>query len=203
MWTNVRNVVLGPLNRERERLAGAAAAAEAARQAPGQGQPGGPPATPAPPAPPAQSDIPTPAQNQEAQGPPPPSNSTSLLDLLARIGIDTENKSLWPTASSRTPISPPSLTHKTMTFVSLLVLTLHPEVWNRRRAALKTREGRLRTEANVMEREVERLEGQELSEEDKKREETTAVLRMQDGRRAPWLKTYIQRVRGGEWVDDL
>jgi hypothetical protein len=90
-----------------------------------------------------------------------------------------------------------------MTFVSLLVLTLHPEVWNRRRAALKTREGRLRTEANVMEREVERLEGQELSEEDKKREETTAVLRMQDGRRAPWLKTYIQRVRGGEWVDDL
>lgn len=203
MWTNVRNVVLGPLNRERERIAGAAAAAEAARQAPGQGQPGGPPATPVPPAPPAQSDIPTPAQNQEAQGPPPPSNSTSLLDLLARIGIDTENKSLWPTSSSRTPISPPSLTHKMMTFVSLLVLTLHPEVWNRRRAALKTREGRLRTEANVMEREVERLEGQELSEEDKKREETTAVLRVQDGRRAPWLKAYIQRVRGGEWVDDL
>lgn len=203
MWTNVRNVVLGPLNRERERLAGVAAAAEAARQAPGQGQPGGPPATPVPPAPPVQSDIPTPAQNQEAQGPPPPSNSTSLLDILACIGIDTENKSLWPTSLSRTPFSPPSLMHKVTTFVSLLVLTLHPEVWNRRRAALRTREGRLRTEANVMEREVERLEGQELSEEDKKREETTAVLRAQDGRRAPWLKTYIQRVRGGEWVDDL
>lgn len=203
MWTNVRNVVLGPLNRERERLAGVAAAAEAARQAPGQGQPGGPPATPATPAPPAQSDIPMPARNQEAQGPPLPSNSTSLLDLLARIGIDTENKSLWPTSSPRTPFSPPSLMHKVTTFVSLLVLTLHPEVWNRRRATLRTREGRLRTEANVMEREVERLEGQELSEEDKKREETTAVLRVQDGRRAPWVKTYIQRVRGGEWVDDL
>jgi hypothetical protein len=54
-----------------------------------------------------------------------------------------------------------------------------------------------------MEREVERLEGQEMSEEDKKREETTAVLRVQDGRRAPWVRTYIQRVRGGEWVDDL
>ncbi|KAG1780149.1 hypothetical protein EV702DRAFT_1177937 [Suillus placidus] len=200
MWTNVRNVVLGPLNRERERLAGVAAAAEAARQAPGQGQPGGPPATPAPP---AQSDIPTPAQNQEAQGPPPPSNSASLLDLLARIGIDTENKLLWPTSSPRTPFSPPSMMHKVTTFVSLLALTLHPEAWNRRRAALKTREGRLRTEANVMEREIERLEGHELSEEDKKREETTAVLRVQHGRRAPWMKTYIQRVRGGEWVDDL
>ncbi|KAG2158818.1 uncharacterized protein EDB93DRAFT_423847 [Suillus bovinus] len=198
MWTNVRNVVLGPLNRERERLAGVAAAAEAARQAPGQGQPGGPPATPAPP---AQSDISI--HNQEAQGPPPPSNSTSLLELLARIGIDTENKSLWPTSSSRTPSSPPSLMHKVMTFVSLLVLTLHPEVWNRRRVALKTREGRLRTEANVMEREVERSEGQEPSEEDKKREEMTAVLQVQNGRRAPWVKTYIQRVRGGEWVDDL
>ncbi|KAG1832984.1 hypothetical protein EV424DRAFT_1312425 [Suillus variegatus] len=204
MWTNVRNVVLGPFNRERERLAGAAAAAEAARQAPGQGQLGGPPATPAPSTPPpAQSDIPTPAQNQEAQGPPPPSNSTSLLELLARIGIDTENKSLWPTSSSRTPSSPPSLMHKVTTFVSLLVLTLHPEVWNRRRAALRIREGRLRTEANVMEREVERSEGQELSEEDKKREEMTAVLQVQNGRRAPWVKTYIQRVRGGEWVDDL
>ncbi|KAG2077568.1 hypothetical protein BDR04DRAFT_1088643 [Suillus decipiens] len=203
MWTNVRNVILGPLNRERERLAGVAAAAEAARQAPGQGQPGGTPGTPAPPVPPTQSDIPTPTQNQEAQGPPPLSNSTSLLDLLARIGIDTENKSLWPTSSPRTPLPPPSLMHKVTTFVSLLVLTLHPEIWNRRRAALRTREGRLRTEANVMEREVERSEGQELSEEDKKREETTAVLRVQDGRRAPWVKTYIQRVRGGEWVDDL
>ncbi|KAG2369956.1 hypothetical protein BDR07DRAFT_1604278 [Suillus spraguei] len=203
MWTNVRNVILGPLNRERERLAGVAAAAGAARQAPGQGQPGGTPATPAPPVPPAHSDIPTPTQNHEAQGPPPPSNSTSLLDFLARIGIDTENKSLWPTSSPRTPFSPPSLMHKVTTFVSLLVLTLHPEVWNRRRAALRTREGRLRTEANVMEREVDRSEGQEPSEEDKKREETTAVLRVQDGRRAPWVKTYIQRVRGGEWVDDL
>ncbi|KAG2146676.1 hypothetical protein DEU56DRAFT_785826 [Suillus clintonianus] len=201
MWTNVRNVILGPLNRERERLAGVAA--EAARQAPGQGQPGGPTGTPAPPAPPTQPDILAPAQTQEAQGPPPPSNSTSLLDLLARIGIDTENKSLWPTPPLRTPLLPPSLMHKVTTFVSLLVLTLHPEVWNRRRAALRTREGRLRTEANVMEREVERVEGQEMSEDDKKREDTTAALRVQDGRRALWVKSYIQRVRGGEWADDL
>ncbi|KAG1753887.1 uncharacterized protein EDB91DRAFT_1343243 [Suillus paluster] len=198
MWTNVRNVVLGPLNRERERLAGVAA--EAARQAPGQGQPGDPPGTPAPS---SQSDTQAHTQTQEAQGPPPSSNSTSLLDLLARIGIDSENKLLWPTSSLRAPLSPPSLMHKVSTFVSLIVLTLHPDVWNRRRAALRTREGRLRTEVNAMEREVERVEGQELSEDDRKREDMTAALRVQDGRRTLWVKTYIQRVRGGEWVDDL
>ncbi|KAG0705517.1 hypothetical protein DFH29DRAFT_988567 [Suillus ampliporus] len=197
MWTNVHNVILGPLNRERERLAGVAA--EAVRQAPGQGQPADPPETPAPP---AQSDTQAHEQTQEAQGPPPPSNSISLLDLLARIGIDAENKLLWPTSSLRTPLSPPSLMHKMTTFVSLIVLTLHPEVWNRRCAALRTREGRLRTEANAMEREVERVDGQELTEDDRKREDTTAALRVQDGRRTPWVKTYVQRVRGGEWVDD-
>jgi hypothetical protein len=192
--------VLGPLNRERERLAGAAA--EAARRAPGQGQAGGPLGTPVPP---AQSDIPAQMQTQngEAQGPPPPSNSTSVLDLLAHIGIDAENMLLWPTSSPRTPQPPPSLMHKITIFVSLIVLTLHPDVWNRRRTALRTREGRLRTEANVMEREVERVEGQELSEDDKKRDDMTAALRSQDRRRILWVKTYVQRVRAGEWVDDI
>ncbi|OJA20918.1 hypothetical protein AZE42_00905 [Rhizopogon vesiculosus] len=197
MWTNLRNVVLGPLNRERERVA---AAAEAARLAPGQGQAGGPPGTPAPP---VQSSTQAQTQTREAQGPPPPSNSTSLLDLLAHIGIDAENKLLWPTSSLRTPLSPLSLMHKFTTFVILIMLTLHPEIWNRRRAALKTREGRLRTEANAMEREIERAEGQELSEDDRKRDDTKAALLLQDGRRAPWVKTYVQRVRGGEWVDDI
>ena len=198
MWTNLRNVVLEPLNRERERLAGAAV--EAARQAPAQGQAEGPPRTPIPP---AHSDIQAQTHNGEAQGPPPPSNSTSLLDLLAHIGIDAENKLLWPTSSLRTPQPRPSLMHKVTTFSSLLVLTLHPDVWNRRRAALRTREGRLRTEANAMEREVERVEGQELSEDERKRDNMTTALWLQDGRRAPWVKAYVQRVRGGEWVDDI
>ena len=198
MWTNLRNVVLGPLNRERERLAGAAA--EAARQAPAQGQAEGPPGTHAPP---AQSGTQAQTQIGEAQGPPPPSNSPSLLDLLAHIGIDAENKLLWPTSSLRTPLSPPSLMHKCTTFVILIALTLHPEVWNRRRAALRKREGRLRTEANAMEREIERVDGQELSEDDRKRDDMAAALRLQDERRASWVKTYVQRVRGGEWVDDI
>jgi hypothetical protein len=198
MWTNLRNVVLGPLNRERERVAGAAA--EAAREAPAQGQAGGPPGTPTPP---PQSGTQAQTQAREAQGPPAPTNSISLLALLAHIGIDAENKLLWPTSPPRTPPPPPSLMHKFMTFVSLIVLSLHPEVWNRRRAALKTREGRLRTEANAMEREIERVEGQELSDDDRKRDEMTAALHLQDGRRASWVKTYVQRVRGGEWVDEI
>jgi hypothetical protein len=83
------------------------------------------------------------------------------------------------------------------------VVTLHPEVYNRRRAALRQREGRLRTEMNAMEHEPEgREDGQSLSEEEERRHEFRRQLQTQHTQRAIWVRQYVDRVRGGDWIEE-
>jgi len=78
----------------------------------------------------------------------------SLIDNLSKLNIPAEEEAL--AASERaTPAEEPGLAHKVTTFLCLLILTLHPAVWNRRRGVLRQREGRVRTEANAREREPE------------------------------------------------
>ncbi|KAH7924044.1 hypothetical protein BV22DRAFT_1113041 [Leucogyrophana mollusca] len=220
MWTHVRIVVWRPIDREgagpqqqqqqQQRpnpvvppaFVQAAARERAQAQAQGQGQAQAGAAA-APPNPTAEPPRPP----NQAQGPPALAQPDSLLDTLALASIHDENKVLWPAQGARAPEAP-GVMHRVWAFVSLLVVSLHPAVWNRRRAALRQREGRLRTEMNAMEREEERVGEGEGGEDVAGREErerkraARKVLLAQHARRPQWVHEYVTRVRGGEWVED-
>lgn len=136
----------------------------------------------------------------------------ALIDNLSKLNIPAEEEAL--AASERaTPAEEPGLAHKVTTFLCLLVLTLHPAVWNRRRGVLRQREGRVRTEANAREREpeapgIEAHVGEDSTTTEAERTEREGVARKraelvaQHARRPKWVQAYIDRVRRGEWVDD-
>ncbi|KAH7916311.1 hypothetical protein BJ138DRAFT_1140056 [Hygrophoropsis aurantiaca] len=202
MWTHVRIVVLRPANQNQNQNQNQEAPAPAAAPAPAPPADGvvPPPTAAATPPPPAQGPAPV-------QGPSPPELPETFLDVLAQINIHEENKALWPTPGQRVASSsPPGWKHRAWSFVSLLVVTLHPAVWNRRRKALRQREGRLRMEMNAMEREEEVSgDGEEDGTRREERERKRAVreqLLAQHARRPQWALEYITRVRGGEWVDE-
>ncbi|KIJ70243.1 hypothetical protein HYDPIDRAFT_78979 [Hydnomerulius pinastri MD-312] len=206
MWTHVRIVILRPL--ERAAGNGAAAAGNDARAVPGA-VPAAQPAAPANGPAGAQNPLgpATPAEqtrnHQQAQGPPIPSQSNGIVDSFALTGVHSENKLLWPTQQPTRLPEPPTFLHKATMFLSLITVTLHPEIFNRRRTALRQREGRLRTETNTMAREPEaREDGEPPSEEEQKRQEFKQQLQTQHSRRATWVKQYVDRVRGGEWIDE-
>jgi hypothetical protein len=165
---------------------------------------------------PAAADGQQPAQQQQPQRPATPeipfirrngarNQVEAFLDNLANINLAAENEAMrarpgFPTAEE------PSLSHKVSTFVSLLFITLHPAVWNRRRVALRQREGRVRMDASVREREPNEGEGEggngTNSEAIARQAATRAELVAQHARRPKWIKDYIQRVGNGDWVDD-
>ncbi|KIM90978.1 hypothetical protein PILCRDRAFT_157734 [Piloderma croceum F 1598] len=136
----------------------------------------------------------------------------AVIDNLSKLNIPAEEEAL--AASERaTPAEEPGLAHKVTTFLCLLVLTLHPAVWNRRRGVLRQREGRVRTEANAREREPEAPGtevnvGEDSTTTEAERTERESVARKrvelvaQHARRPRWVQAYIDRVRRGEWVDD-
>ena len=117
-----------------------------------------------------------------------------IFNTLANINIQ-EEEGMLRGASGVPPIEP-GFGHKIRTFFVLLTTTLHPAIWNRRRVALRQREGTIRTEAN-MRNSVPADEG-----------ETEAVgriredLRAQFNRRPGWIQRYIERVVAEDWVDD-
>ncbi|KAF9222079.1 hypothetical protein BS17DRAFT_842472 [Gyrodon lividus] len=202
MWTHVRIVILRPLGRAGRNGAGAGAngaqvvddafpAAPPVGQANGHG--GG-------------LNVPRPAEQnpngQQARGPPIPSQSNGIIDSFALTNIHSENKLLWPMQQPPRLSEPPSLFHKATLFFSLMVVTLHPEVYNRRSAALRQREGRLRTEMNTMEQEPEAREEQPFSEEEQTRQEFRQQLQTQHARRVIWVRQYVDRVRRGDWMDE-
>jgi hypothetical protein len=131
---------------------------------------------------------------------------------MAKLNIPAEGEAL--AASERAPpAEEPGLAHKVITFLSLLVLTLHPAVWNRRRMVLRQREGRIRTEVNAQEREPEAPSTDTHGEGDNATTETERIEResvarvraelvSQQARRPRWVQAYVDRVRTGEWVDD-
>ncbi|KIJ07021.1 hypothetical protein PAXINDRAFT_19777 [Paxillus involutus ATCC 200175] len=209
IWTHVRIVILRPL--ERAGRNGAGAGANGA-QAAGGVVPAAPPVAqanghagglhPAPPTGPTTNPGQT-RDGQQAQGPPMPSQSNGIIDSISLINIHSENRLLWPMQQPLRLPEPPGFLHKAISFLSLIVVTLHPEVYNRRSAALRQREGRLRTEMNIIEHEPEAREhGQPLGEEEQGRQEFRQQLRIQHARRANWVRQYVDRVRGSDWIEE-
>ena len=117
-----------------------------------------------------------------------------IFDTLANINIQEEEGMLRET--SGVPPVEPGFGHKVGTFFALLTTTLHPAIWDRRRIALRRREGAIRTEAN-MRNSVPPEEG-ETEAVGRIREE----LRAQFNRRPGWIQRYIERVVAEDWVDD-
>lgn len=130
------------------------------------------------------------------------SHTDMVMDMAARMNLDDEERAL--TAAPGTQVRPPSLGHKLTTFMGLLVMTLHPELWNRRRARLRQREGRVRTEANAREDNPASGEGEDDTqrEERQRRQRAREDLIAQHHRRPLWVREYIERVRRNEWVDE-
>jgi hypothetical protein len=118
-----------------------------------------------------------------------------LLDTVASFNISTEEQILndVPGAVTREP----GVGHKLITFLGLFLMTLHPAVWNQRRAALRRREGRITTEENMRNRPTADAEGEEGQNETRAQE-----LRAQHARRPRWIRDYMERVVAGDWVDD-
>ena len=117
-----------------------------------------------------------------------------FFDTLANINIQ-EEEGMLREASGEPPVEP-GLGHKMGTFFALLTTSLHPAIWNRRRIALRRREGAIRTEANV--RNSVPAEDGETEAVGRIREE----LRAQFNRRPGWIQRYIERVVAEDWVDD-
>lgn len=139
-----------------------------------------------------------------------------IFDAVANINIREENEIL----ESSEDLPPPTSFHKVKTFASLMVATLVPELWDRRRAELTRREGALRTEMNVItaarappsssgtaaqaptegEGQTEVSE-QEREEARKARERKLAVIQ-KHARRADWVREYVERAGRMEYYED-
>lgn len=115
-----------------------------------------------------------------------------LVDALANYNLNEEEEILNGTNNQ-----PPTLGKRIFAFFSLLTTTIHPAVWDRRRAVLSRREGRLRTE------DVALRENQEGSEsQDDARAQRRAELAASHARRNEWTQRYVQRAVNGDWVDE-
>ncbi|THV08697.1 hypothetical protein K435DRAFT_708706 [Dendrothele bispora CBS 962.96] len=186
IWQPIRNGLARGLQRavvaDQRHQQNAAADAAAAPRAPGdQGadpvQPDGPLQNPQRPAPGAGAEL---------------ANAAVVLDALANYDVQEEESNLANGAPE------PSFGRKAAAFVTLLLATVHPAVWDRRRAQLRRREGRIRTETNAMEAQDEG----EDNAQNARRAERRRELLAQHARRPPWIQRYIARVVRGEWVDD-
>ncbi|KAI0824697.1 hypothetical protein BC628DRAFT_1518236 [Trametes gibbosa] len=130
----------------------------------------------------------------------------AIFDRLAMINLSDEDAMLE--ADTQTPA--PGLLHKAKTFVALFCMTLHPATWDRRRVALRRREGRIRTEANAREaamtaraeRESAGADAPARTAEEEARVAAQEQVVARHERRPAWVKTYVQRVQFSEWVDD-
>ncbi|KAJ7228795.1 hypothetical protein GGX14DRAFT_415069 [Mycena pura] len=119
----------------------------------------------------------------------------AVFDGFANFNLQNEEEIL----RRGEPAEEPGLGSKVFAFFALLFTTLHPAVWNRRRAVLARREGQIRMEANAR--------GAELDEntddpESRARIERRAQLIAQHELRPRWLREYMDRVVEGGWVDE-
>ncbi|TFY69471.1 hypothetical protein EVJ58_g366 [Rhodofomes roseus] len=119
----------------------------------------------------------------------------SFLTGLSNMNLRRED-SIIDTGAN---VPPPSLSHKIRTFVTLMLLTVYPAVWDHRRAALRRREGRLRTEAHAREA-ARNAEGEPGREAEIER--SRALERLQE-RRPAWVREYVERVQTTDWADEL
>jgi hypothetical protein len=117
------------------------------------------------------------------------------MDTLASVNLREETSAL---DSRPDAMAAPTVGYRIKSFIQLLVLTAHPAIWDRRRAALRQREGRVRTEMNALGVAVQ-TEGND----DGRSGEVRARARAEHSRRAAWVAEYMERVRGGgDWMDD-
>jgi len=144
----------------------------------------------------------------------------AILNAVANINIHQENEIL------EAPVNlppPPTIFHKVKTFVSLMIVTLIPALWDRRRAELMRREGALRTEMNVItaamavpppngsaaqarnpptdgegENEVSEQEREELR---RARDLKWTIIQKHAGR-ADWVREYAERASRMDNYDD-
>ncbi|KAG6832941.1 hypothetical protein H0H92_004825 [Tricholoma furcatifolium] len=121
----------------------------------------------------------------------------AVLDVLANVNVSEEERVMNETPGADT--TEPSIVHKAVTFASLLLTTVHPAIWNTRRAALRQREGRIRTEANIRDAPAN-TEGE--GGESDNRIQARNQLREEHNRRPRWIREYVDRVVAAEWVDD-
>jgi len=160
-------------------------------------------------------------EGQDAARPSDPTRQqvNAVLDAVANINLREENEMLE--ASGDLP--PPTFLHKLKAFASLVIVTLIPALWDRRRAELMRREGALRTEMNVIttarappsssgsaaqvhspppegesENEVSAQEREELR---KARELKLAIIQ-KHARRPDWVREYVERAGRTEYYDD-
>ena len=162
--------------------------------------------------------------DQEGQDAARPSNPTReqanvILDTVANINLREENEMLE--ASGDLP--PPTLAHTVKTFASLMVVTLIPALWDRRRGELMRREGTLRTEMNVItaaraapspsgsaaqvrdpptEGEGESEASVQEREELRRAKELKLAVIQKHARRADWVREYVERAGRMEYYDD-
>lgn len=119
-----------------------------------------------------------------------------LLDTLANMNIEEEQNIINQTPGTVT--SQPGLGHKIMSFFGLLITTLHPAIWNRRRVALRRREGVIRTEMSM----PTPQEAGENGPAANRASQTQEGLRSQHARQPLWIQRYMERVVAADWVDD-
>ncbi|KAJ7781383.1 hypothetical protein B0H16DRAFT_1498219 [Mycena metata] len=119
----------------------------------------------------------------------------AVLDGLANFNIQTEEEAI----RRGTPVEEPGFWSKAIAFASLFVTTMHPAVWNRRRAVLRQREGQIRIDANARAAELdENVEDEQMQARIQRR----AQLIAQHEQRPRWLRAYMERVVEGGWVDE-
>ncbi|KAJ7276264.1 hypothetical protein B0H12DRAFT_1084419 [Mycena haematopus] len=119
----------------------------------------------------------------------------AVFDGLAKFNIQTEDE----TIRRGTPAEEPSFSTKAMAFVTLLLTTVHPAVWNRRRAVLRQREGQIRMDANARAAELDENAEDPAAQA---RLQRRAQLIAQHEARPRWLRAYMERVIEGGWVDE-
>ncbi|KAJ6516030.1 hypothetical protein C8R45DRAFT_958511 [Mycena sanguinolenta] len=119
----------------------------------------------------------------------------AAFDGFANYNIQTEEDIIRRGA----PAEEPSFATKAMAFVTLFLTTMHPAVWNRRRAVLRRREGQIRMDANARAAELdENTEDAQAQARIQRR----AQLIAQHEARPRWLRAYMERVVEGGWVDE-
>lgn len=147
-------------------------------------------------------------------------NARNLIpNALANINLGDENYVLL---GSRDP-PPPTFLHKVKTFVSLMLITLVPALWDRRRTELRRRENMLRTEMNVItsamaapspsgsaaqardppaEGEGESEDSAQEREELRRARELELAIIQKHARRPDWMREYVERAGRMEHYDD-
>ncbi|KAF9055090.1 hypothetical protein BDZ89DRAFT_975313 [Hymenopellis radicata] len=134
-------------------------------------------------------------QQQPAAAAPPRQvqNPLALLDTVANMNLREEEQILEGTVTER-----PSLIQKVKVFTTLFFATLHPAVWDRRRALLRQREGRIRTEATAM---GATDDGSDAAENQARNQRRAELVARHAGRPA-WVQEYVQHVVENDWVED-